>query len=77
MIKGLFELTTVEMFAIKHALQHQVKYKQEKLQALKETTLNNANIDLYVRLKKDVAHETELVNRLEAEIKRCKPIVRV
>ncbi|MCM0648656.1 hypothetical protein NBE98_09745 [Clostridium swellfunianum] len=75
--KSTLELTTVEMFALKHALQSQVRYKQDKIKTLESTTLHDDNIDFYIRLKKDVEHEKELTDRLEAGIKRCSPRVRL
>lgn len=74
-VKGILELSTIEMFAIKHALQHQVRYKKRKIQELESATLNDSDIDFYIRLKKDVIHEAKLVDKLEIEIKRCSPII--
>jgi hypothetical protein len=73
MVKGKFELTVVEMFAVKHALESQLKRKEERVQALESTTLHENNIDYYIKLKKDVDHEKELICRLEEQIKICKP----
>lgn len=73
MVKGNFELTVVEMFAIKHALESQLKRKEERVQVLESTTLHENNIDFYIKLKKDVDHEKDLIGIFEEQIKICKP----
>lgn len=79
MEKGVFELTLIEMFAIKHALQKQVNIKNKRLEDIcTNTKIWDCETDEeFYRLDQDIKHEKELINRLEAQIKICKPIVRV
>lgn len=78
MVKGMLELTVVEMFAIKHALQRQVTLKNKRLEEICTGT-ESWDYELeeeFNRLNKDIEHEKELVGRLEKQIKICKPILR-
>ncbi|MBE6067742.1 MAG: hypothetical protein E7211_08630 [Clostridium lundense] len=69
MSKQAINLTLVEMYAVKHGLQMQLRCKENDLRAMEGTTIWEENIEAYERLKKDVGHERELVKRFECEIR--------
>lgn len=70
-----FNLTLVEMYAIKHALQKQVEERRAELKELEEISVlpgDSCADDFIINdidtLKKDIAHECELISLFETNI---------
>lgn len=70
--KAVMVLDFVEMHAIKHALQNVVRQKKEELEGLNSVAdaehFDKTQVPEINRLEKDIAKETKLVEKFEAEI---------
>lgn len=72
MSKQAINLTLVEMYAVKHALQMQLRSKENELKSMEQRTIMEENMDRYQKLQKDVPHEEALIIRFDGKIKDFK-----
>lgn len=73
--KKSVQLTLVEMYAIKHALQKQVNEKNGRLEEICTEEVNDWDNELeeeFNILNKDIKHEKALIARFETEIREFK-----
>lgn len=72
MSKQTIHLTLVEMYAVKHGLQMQLRHKENELKDMQARTIWEENMDRYEKLQKDIPHEEALIIRFESEIRNFK-----